>query len=85
MIKDLNWFIQFLSQFNGKVMFPTGRSRINVYVDSCLTGMGGIWDNNVYTISRHVEATRGLNITQLEALHVLIATRVFAQLWRHQQ
>ena len=79
MIKDLNCFIQFLSQFNGKVMFLFSRSRINIFVDACLTSMGALWDDNIYAISRHHAATVGLNITQLEALNVLVAVRVSAE------
>ena len=55
MTMNLNWFIQFLSQFNGKVMLLARRSRVNMFVDACLTGMGAIWENNIYAISHHFE------------------------------
>ena len=81
MIKDITWFIQFLNHFNGTVMFPQFRPQVQVHVDACLTGMGAIWDSNVYAASRNVWATRGASITQLEMCNVLLALRVFAKVW----
>ena len=45
--------------------------------------MGAYWEDNVYAISRHVHATAGLNITQLEMLNMLIALRTFGETWNH--
>ena len=81
MVKDISWFIEFLHHFNGTVMFPQLRSQVQVYVDACLTGMGAIWESNVYAVSRHMEATQGASITQLEMCNVLVAIRVFAKMW----
>ena len=47
MVKDLNWFIQFLTKFNGTVMFDTSRPHYEVFVDASLSGMGASWDTNV--------------------------------------
>ena len=63
---DLNWFICFLQQFNGIIMFYQAEPSINIFVDASLLGMMACWHNNVYAISRHIYATLGLNITQLE-------------------
>ena len=82
MQKDLSWFIQFLVKFNGKVMFPAMRQNIDVHVDASLTGMGAIWDQNAYAISRHILATVGWNISHLEMLNVMVALRVFAHEWK---
>ena len=84
MVKDLNWFIQFLTQFNGTVMFHTSRPHHEVFVDASLTGMGASWGTNVYAVTRHLWATIGLNINQLEMLNVLIALRLFAKYWQNQ-
>ena len=84
MVKDLNWFIQFLTQFNGTVMFDTSRPHYEVFVDASLSGMGASWDTNVYAVTRHLWATIGLDINQLEMLNVLIALRIFAKSWQNQ-
>ena len=83
MVKDLNWFIQFLTQFNGIVMFDTCRPHYQVFVDTSLSGMGASWGNNVYTVTRHLLATSGLNINQLEMLNVRIALKMFGKCWKN--
>ena len=83
MRKDLAWFTQFLLRFNGKIMFSQAKTEYDAFVDACLTGMGAIWNDNAYAVSRHLVATWHLNITQLEMLNVLIALRVFCDAWRH--
>ena len=84
MKQDLSWFVQFLTKANGRVMFNDARNKLDVFVDASLSGMGLYWDNNVYAVSRHVLATQGLSITQLEFLNVLIAIRTFAKNWTGQ-
>ena len=46
--------------------------------------MDEISDDDVYAIFHHFWTTQGLNIMQLEALNVLIATKVPAGLCHHQ-
>ena len=82
MRKDLAWFIQFLVKFNGKVLFPAMRQKIDVYVDASLSGMGAFWNENAYAVSRHIAATAGWSISHLEMLNVMVALRVFAHAWR---
>ena len=81
--KDLSWFIEFLLKFNGKVMFATTRPHHDLFVDASLTGVGAIWENNVYGSSCHLTATAKLSISQLEILNVLIGLRLFAAPWQH--
>ena len=83
MKKDLSWFVEFLLHFNGKVLFTHTKPHYDAFVDACLTGVGGIWNQNVYAASRQILLTWHLNITQLEMLNVLIALRVFSDAWRH--
>ena len=46
------WFNAFLPVFNGKVYFDkcTKPTITNLYVDACLTGVGGAWGNLVYSL-----------------------------------
>ena len=81
MKQDLSWFVQFLTKFNGVVMFQEVRHTFQVYVDASLSGMGLCWDNNAYAVTRHVLATWNLSITQLEMLNMLIALRTFGTMW----
>ena len=76
MKQDLTWFIQFLTRMNGVVMFDEGRPKIEVYVDASLSVIGAFWGDQIYAVSRHIWATQGLSITQLELLNVLIALRL---------
>ena len=84
MRKDIAWFVKFVSQFNGKVMFHQGRPEVQVYVDASLSGMGAWWGNNAYAVSRHLSATWGLSITQLEMLNVLVLLCTFGEMWVNQ-
>ena len=84
MRKDIAWFVNFVSQFNGKVMFHQGRPEVQVYVDASLSGMGAWWGNNAYAVSRHLSATWGLSITQLEMLNVLVLLHTFGEMWVNQ-
>ena len=81
--KDLSWFIEFLLKFNGKIIFSPTRPHHDLFVDASFTGVGPIWENNVYGASRHMAATAQLSISQLEMLNVLIELRLFAAAWQH--
>ena len=60
-------------------MFDDARVKLDVFVDASFSGMGLYWAHNVYAVSRHLLATQGLSITQLEFLNALIAIRTFAR------
>ena len=38
--QDLLWFIHFMSNFNGKVLFPFSCHQLDVFVDASLNGIG---------------------------------------------
>ena len=44
MKQDLDWFVKFLTKFNGIVMFQNVRHTFQVYVDASLSGMRACWD-----------------------------------------
>ena len=50
--RDMAWFNAFLPYFNGRVYFNkfTKPPITNLYVDACLTGMGGCWGCHVYAL-----------------------------------
>ena len=42
---DINWFCTFLKQFNGVVYYDLRSIKAELYLEACLTGLGGIFDN----------------------------------------
>lgn len=76
-LRDLDWFVQFLADFNGRSLIIDSDPAISIEADSCLTG-GGAWMNDkCYTLEYPPRLARDMHITQLEALNCLIAARVF--------
>ena len=51
MSQDLNWFIRFLHQFNGKAILVKNpiQQPHTLHIDASLTGLGGVWGNRVYS------------------------------------
>ena len=80
--RDLQWFFIFLPKFNGvtyidKPEIPENRT---LYIDACLTGLGGVWGQQVY-VSPIIGKT--LKIVHLEMLNVVVALRLWATDWAH--
>ena len=74
--RDLSWFNQFLYTFNGRV-FVNKVEEFTVYVDASFMGIGGCFNDNVYTHSIPNTFVFG-SIVHLELINVLVAIR----LWR---
>ena len=83
--KDVEWFIKFLPLFSVSTkIFKDDISHVNsLHIDACLTGVGGVWNNRVYSTPLPDFMGLDLNITHLEMINVLIALRVWASLWAH--
>lgn len=77
--RNLDWFADFLAEFNGRSLIIDPNPTITIEADSCLTG-GGAWMNDqCYSIEYPARVARAMHITQLEAYNCLVAARVF--LW----
>lgn len=79
---DINWFCQFLPSYNGINMMQHTSPDFSVQLDSCLTGCGGIYDNEYYGTefpSDIVNLAR--NITELEMLNIVVATQLWGNKW----
>ena len=85
--KDLVWFIWFLPEYNGIVFIDKQKLYGNetLYIDACLTGMGGVWNDKVYSTPIFGIPQKFLNIANLEMLNILIALRVWADEWAHKE
>ena len=85
--KDLFWFIKFLPAYNGITIFRKQPLQGNetLHIDACLTGMGGVWNENVYSTPIFGIPERFRNITNLEMINILVALRVWAEQWAHKK
>ena len=70
--KDLNWFKKFLTKFIGKAFFIKEKVHAQVHLNGCLSGMGAIYDGQVYQIDLP-KIWSNQNIATLEMLNVLVA------------
>ena len=77
---DLNWFQDFLKQYNGVTFFNNKPVDFQVYLDASLSGLGGAFRPSVYALPLSTEF-QDLYITQLEMLNVVVALKVWSQLW----
>ena len=77
--KDVNWFKQFLFQFNGTTFFNKSPITATIELDACLTGLGGSFGDLVYTLPIH---THKGSIVHLEMLNILVALKLWGHLWK---
>ena len=82
--KDLNWFSVFLTSYNGVSMYDFRPISQKIYLDACLTGLGGTFGNNVYALSLPTEY-HTFNIAHLEMLNVILAFKVWGSCWANQK
>ena len=78
--RDLLWFQTFLKSYNGITIYDIRPLNIRIYLDACLQGLGGCYDNFVYTIPIP-KGFNGYNIVHLEMLNVVVALKVWAASW----
>ena len=82
--QDLNWFSKFLTKFNGTAFFDHRPIKASVELDACLTGMGGCWNSQVYSVP--IERNyKNFTIVHLEMLNLLVAMRLWADHWSSQK
>ena len=82
--RDLLWFQTFLKSYNGITIYDIRPLNIRIYLDACLQGLGGCYDNFVYTIPIP-KGFNGYNIVHLEMLNVVVALKVWAASWANKQ
>lgn len=75
LVADLDWFIQFLQQYNGKSLMIDPAPSIWIEADSCLSGGGAVMGRRCYAYQYPDEIAMSMHISQLEALNCLIAAR----------
>ena len=70
---DLNWFTQFCAEWNGIGVIPPREPHKVLLVDACLSGIGGTDGEYAYGIQIVHKEDGAKNITELEALVVVVA------------
>ena len=80
--KDINWFRKFMVAFNGITKIHKKTSNpIHLYVDACLSGIGGHTNAHVYYQELPLCYRMRLSIVHFEMLNVMVAFRLWAQAW----
>ena len=70
--RDLNWFCEFLPDFNGSAFFKHDNIDREIELDACLEGLGAIYNNRIYAISIS-KGYMHMGIVHLEMLNILVA------------
>ena len=79
--RDLTWFITFLTSYNGVTMYNIRPISGHIYLDACLTGLGGSFKNMVYTIPLPL-GFKNYSIVHLEMVNIVVALKVWGPMWR---
>ena len=82
--KDLPWFNQFLTQYNGVTYYDTNYCHTEVHLDACLSGLGASFESMVYALpipKNH----NNYNIVHLELLNIVVALKVWAVHWSNRR
>jgi hypothetical protein len=78
--KDLHWFQRFLPATNGVYIIREQLTTPRVIkVDSCMTGCGGVFEDQAYHALFPQAAVQGYSICHMECLNCLVALRSWAQ------
>ena len=79
--QDLSWFNTFLCNFNGTMYYDKKFPSTQVYLDACLTGLGGHYDSMVYAIETP-SGYGNYDICHLEMLNIVVASKLWAVHWK---
>ena len=77
-------FRVFLHQFNGVTFYDNKLIHHEVNLDASLNGLGACFGNKVYALPLPV-GFMNLHITQLEMLNVVVALKVWANIWANKR
>ena len=73
----LDWFLDFLTQWNGVSLVPSPHPHKIIQVDACLTGVGASDGRAAYAARIAPDADPVANITEIEAANIVIALHTF--------
>ena len=79
--QDLSWFNTFLTNFNGVTYYDKKFPTDQVYLDACLTGLGGHYGSMIYALDIPL-GYGNYDICHLEMLNIVVASKLWAAHWR---
>ena len=82
--RDLRWFQTFVPNFNGVSLYDHKSVDCQVYLDACLQGLGGVFNNLVYHLPIPL-GYQNLNIVHLEMINILVAFKLFVVYWKNKR
>ena len=82
--QDLEWFRVILHHFNGVIFYDNKLIHHEVNLDASLNGLVACFGNEVYALPLPV-GFLNLHITQLEMLNVVVALKVWANIWANKR
>ena len=81
---DVAWFNVFLDRFNGKTMIHNqGSPHIHAFMDASLSGVGAIWEDNVYAATYPPGFTHMLSIVHLELINIWVMLNIWGKYWKN--
>ena len=85
MKQDIQWFLQFLPKFNGVTILKKDpiKEPHTLHIDASLTGLGGVWNKNVYSTPVYTIPGFCMTIVHWEMFNILLALRVWGNQWKH--
>ena len=82
--RDINWFLKFISLYNGVTFFNHKLIDYSIELDASLQGMGARWGSEVYALTIPL-GYLDLQIVHLEMLNILAALRVWQKAWSNRK
>ena len=79
--QDLNWFVTFLTQYNGVTFYDNQEVQETIVLDACLQGLGGAFHNEVYALPIPL-GFKDYDIVHLEILNIVVALKIWANKWK---
>ena len=77
----MNWFHQFLREYNGITYFDNKNIHAEIYLAASLVGFGAYFDKMVYALALP-DCFKQFHITQPEMLNVIVALKAWAYYWQ---
>ena len=73
-----------MKQFNGIVYYDLRHIQAELHLDACLTGLGGIFDNQCYALLVP-KKFNDYSIVHLEMVNIVVALKIWATEWSNKK
>ena len=84
--KDIAWFCEFLTEFNGMVkIYPVNTITNHIFVDASQKGMGVKFGNKVYGVAIDTQLQGVCTIVHFEAANVMLAIRTWTKILKNSE